>query len=101
MALKPEEIVLPVKYKRVKALRLNRHVRQMYIEHQKGLCYHCKSPLEIEPPKEITDLPIDWNNFPPGFIDSPQHLHHCHKTGYTIGVVHAYCNAVLWQYHDE
>lgn len=31
----------------------------------------------------------------------PVHLHHDHKTGLTIGAVHAKCNAVLWQYYGE
>jgi hypothetical protein len=29
------------------------------------------------------------------------HLQHCHKTNMTEGAVHAYCNAVLWQYEGK
>jgi hypothetical protein len=39
--------------------------------------------------------------FPELFLKYPVHLHHSHVTGLTIGAVHAYCNAVLWVYHDE
>ena len=31
----------------------------------------------------------------------PIHLHHDHDTDLTIGAVHAYCNAILWEYHNE
>jgi hypothetical protein len=39
--------------------------------------------------------------FPKNFLKWPVHLHHSHDTGMTIGAVHSYCNAVLWQYHNE
>jgi len=29
------------------------------------------------------------------------HLHHNHETDMTEGAVHAYCNAVLWQYEGK
>lgn len=73
-------------------------VREQYIEEQQGLCYYCKGPLSIRPTQ---DKKINWNLFPPNFLKYPVHLHHYHNTGYTIGAVHAYCNAVLWQYHGE
>lgn len=78
-------------------------LRAAYVENQNGLCYHCKSPLGDEPPPKITKKPINWRLFPRGrgFLDYPIHLHHDHKTGMTIGAVHARCNAVLWQYHGE
>ena len=68
---------------------------------QKGLCYHCKRNLLLSPPKEIMDKAINWSLFPPNFTKWPHHLHHSHETGMTLGTVHAYCNAVLWQYHGE
>lgn len=91
---------LPIKYSqshwttRMKA-------RLQYIEDQKGLCYHCSQPLNQTPPKAVTRLSIDWGLFPEGFLDNPIHLHHNHDTDDTIGAVHAYCNAVLWQYLGE
>lgn len=73
-------------------------VRQQYIQEQGGLCYYCSCPLGIKPKM---DKKINWKLFPPNFLKYPVHLHHCHDTGMTIGAVHAYCNAVLWQYHGE
>ena len=78
-----------------------REARETYAALQKGKCYHCKEPLEKKPPETITKWAINWNLFPPNFLKHPHHLHHDHDTDLTIGVVHAYCNAVLWQYHGE
>jgi len=76
-------------------------VRNAYVEEQKGLCCHCKSALSEDPPEFITRKKVDKRNFPEGFFKHPIHLHHSHDTGMTIGAVHCYCNAVLWQYHGE
>ena len=76
-------------------------VRQLYIEKQKGKCYHCGCLLSGPPSKEVTTLPINNALFPKGFFDYPVHLHHNHETGLTIGAVHCECNAVLWQYNGE
>jgi len=78
-----------------------RQVRLQYIEEQGGLCCHCKGQLDQEPPAKIVEMPIDWSLFPKGFLKHPVHLHHDHDTDQTIGAVHAYCNAVLWQYYGE
>ena len=78
-----------------------RVVRNEYTRLQDGKCYYCKGPLDEEPPQNIQKKPINWRRFPPNFLKYPHHLHHCHKTGMTIGTVHARCNAVLWQYHGE
>lgn len=78
-----------------------RPVRERYIELQKGLCWHCKAPLAGEPPTEVLTKLVDVELFPANFFRSPVHLHHSHDTGLTIGAVHAYCNAVLWQYYGE
>lgn len=78
-----------------------KEVREQYVRLQDNKCYHCKSDLRRDPPKSITDKKINWRLFPTGFRDYPVHLHHSHKTGLTIGAVHNYCNAVLWQYHGE
>lgn len=93
---------LPVKYstldwkKGEKAI-----VRNMYVELQKGLCYYCNSPLKNNPPEYITNKNINWKLFPKGFLNYPIHLQHNHKTDMTEGAVHAYCNAVLWQYEGK
>lgn len=91
---------LPVKYEDIPPHERWK-VRQEYIRLQDGKCYHCNSTLSETPPNDIMVKKIDLSLFPKGFLDHPVHLHHSHKTGMTIGAVHAYCNAVLWQYHDE
>jgi hypothetical protein len=73
-------------------------VRQQYIRKQNGLCYHCHLPLDRD---TIHTHIINWNRFPDGFRNNPVHLHHDHKTDLTLGAVHAYCNAKLWQWHGE
>jgi len=75
--------------------------REQYINRQESLCYHCKTSLHSDPPESILVKWIVRRYFPTGFFDNPIHLHHSHDTGLTIGAVHAYCNAVLWQYHGE
>ena len=76
-------------------------LRGRYVSAQDGRCHHCGGALDQEPPENITSKPINWKRFPPNFTRWPVHLHHSHKTGMTIGAVHALCNAVLWQYHGE
>jgi len=76
-------------------------VREQYVKDQEGKCYYCSAPLNGDPPSEITDKDIDWGLFPPNFLQHPIHLQHCHKTDMTEGAVHAYCNAVLWQYDGK
>lgn len=93
---------LPVKYSTLDWKKGERAiVRNKYIELQKGLCYYCNLPLASNPPKEITSKKINWKLFPPNFLNSPVHLQHNHKTDMTEGAVHAYCNAVLWQYEGR
>ena len=75
-----------------------RNARNIYIGIQDGACYHCKAMLD-DRPKETPK--INWRLFPPNFCKYPVHLHHDHQTGLTVGAVHAYCNAILWQYHGE
>ena len=70
-------------------------VRLQYIEEQGGKCYYCGIDLNLPPPSNITDKPINWRLFPSNFLQNPIHLQHCHKTGMTEGAVHAYCNAVM------
>lgn len=75
-----------------------RNVRNLYVFLQKGFCYYCKKSLNEKPEM---NLKIKWNLFPENFLKYPVHLHHCHVSGMTIGAVHSYCNAVLWQYHGQ
>lgn len=78
-----------------------RAVREQYIEEQNGNCMFCQASLSEEPPKSIADKKINWKLFPKNFLKYPVHLQHCHKTGMTEGAVHAYCNAVMWQYYGR
>lgn len=93
-------IELPTKYDRLDA-KTRRAVREKYIELQNNKCWYCNRDLDGEPPKEITDKPINLKLFPVGFLTHPIHLQHDHNTGLTEGVVHAYCNGVLWQYFNR
>ena len=78
-----------------------RAVREQYIKDQNGHCMFCANPLSGSPPKSVKNKKIDWSLFPPNFLRHPVHLQHDHGTGMTEGAVHAYCNAVLWQYHGR
>lgn len=92
---------LPVNYD-----EMDRHdrrlVRDEYEHRQDGKCYHCRASLSGPSSDEVlADHEVDETLFPEGFFKYPIHLHHSHTNGMTIGAVHAYCNAVLWQYHGE
>ena len=78
-----------------------RLVREEYVKRQGGNCHHCKQPLNGPPGSEVSGKYVHKPLFPSGFFKWPVHLHHCHRTGMTIGAVHNYCNAVLWQYLGE
>jgi hypothetical protein len=71
------------------------------MEKQKGLCFFCGENLSKEVPDKIMKKKIDWDLFPPNFLKYPIHLQHNHDTNMTEGAVHAYCNAVMWQYHGK
>jgi len=91
---------LPVNYESLSSLE-RKSVREQYVKLQNGNCSHCGSPLNGPPPEKISLLVIDEDLFPENFFKYPVHLHHNHDTGMTIGAVHCYCNAVLWQYCGE
>lgn len=91
---------LPVDYDSLNTAE-RRHVRELYIKKQEGNCYYCEEFLGVAPPERITDLSVDWTLFPPFFLKHPVHLQHNHDTGMTEGAVHAYCNAVMWQYEGR
>lgn len=88
---------LPTDYTKLNS-REKRKVRLEYEHWQNGKCMHCGVSLADKPKM---DKKINWKLFPKGFLDYPVHLQHCHKTNMTEGAVHAYCNAVLWQYHGR
>jgi hypothetical protein len=77
---------------------IRKQAREEYIIQQDGLCYYCKEPLAGEP---LRTKKVKPHLYPKGFFDNPVHLHHNHNTGMTQGAVHAYCNAILWEYHGE
>jgi hypothetical protein len=79
----------------------NARVREEYVLLQEGKCYWCGCSLDEEPPERISNLEINWDLFPKGFLNAPVHLQHCHKTHMTEGAVHALCNAVMWQYYGR
>jgi hypothetical protein len=81
--------------------RQRKILREEYIEHQNGNCYYCGAPLNGPPAPHVKRRKINRKLFPKGFFRWPIHLHHNHNNGMTIGAVHNYCNAVLWQYENE
>jgi hypothetical protein len=78
-----------------------RELREQYIEQQDGKCIYCGGELNNQPPKNITDKQINWSLFPENFLKDPVHMQHDHVSGLTEGAVHAYCNAVMWQYEGK
>lgn len=91
---------IPAKYSEI-SQHARYVIREKYIEEQKGLCYHCHGDLKQGPPQDILEKKVTPHLYPKGFFLRPIHLHHNHDTDMTIGVVHAYCNAVLWEYYNE
>lgn len=91
---------LPTDYTKLKPNQ-RREVRAQYTKDQNNLCMYCGETLAEPAPDRITSLAINWRLFPIGFLKSPVHLQHCHRTNMTEGVVHSYCNAVLWQYEGR
>lgn len=91
---------LPVKYSELKWFE-RKEVRKKYIEEQEEKCFYCGESLNEKPPERITEKRIDWDLFPPNFLKYPVHLQHDHRTDLTEGAVHAYCNAVMWQYEGR
>lgn len=92
--------ILPIDYDTLTPQQ-RREVRKQYVEEQNGVCMFCEGSLLLDPPKHITEKSINWKLFPDNFLKFPIHLQHDHLTGMTEGAVHAYCNAVLWQYYNR
>ncbi len=91
---------LPVNYTKLTGYK-RRKVREEYVRVQDGKCQFCKRPLDGPCAEDVKAKKVNRLLFPFGFFVHPVHLHHNHNTGMTIGAVHCYCNAVLWEYHDE
>lgn len=91
---------LPAKYSQLSQPQ-RAQVRQQYIRQQNNLCMYCSAPLNQAPTPAVRAKHINWNLFPPGFLQHPIHLQHNHVTDLTEGAVHALCNAVLWQYYGR
>ena len=91
---------LPILYDSLKWYE-KKIVRQQYVDEQEGKCMYCGCDINKEPPKLIIEKYINWDFFPPNFLSNPIHLQHDHDTGLTEGAVHAYCNAVMWQYEGR
>lgn len=90
-------MILPVNYDQLHHTE-RRAVREEYVKLQNGKCHLCGEPLDKEPKKTKKITP---KLYPPNFFKYPVHLHHRRDTGMTVGAVHCYCNAVLWEYHGE
>lgn len=93
-------MILPAKYDALSS-KERRAVREEYVKRQQGKCYYCEESLTQAAPEKITKLEIDWTLFPQFFLKHPIHLQHDHDSGMTEGAVHAYCNAVMWQYEGR
>lgn len=91
---------LPVKYSELSAKR-KKAVLAQYRRIQQDKCWYCERDLSQPPPDFVTAKPIDRGLYTPGFFKNPVHLQHYHYSDYTEGAVHAYCNAVLWEYHSR
>lgn len=91
---------LPINYDKA-SFAERRKAREAYAERQGQKCQCCGTSLLGPAHRTILSHKIDWTRFPKGFQNHPVHLHHDHSTGWTIGAVHAYCNAYLWQYKGE
>ena len=76
-------------------------LRWQYVRSQDDNCFYCDASLFDEPPDHILIKPINWRSFPENFRQYPIHLQHDHDTNMTEGAVHAYCNAVMWQYEGR
>jgi hypothetical protein len=93
-------MTLPVNYEQLYPYE-RRIVREEYVRLQNGVCSHCGTPLDGPASEFVRGHKVKASLFPPNFFKWPVHLHHSHETGMTIGAIHNYCNAVLWQYHCE
>jgi hypothetical protein len=89
-------VALPIVYDLATA-RERRVAREKYMRLQRNKCWYCKEPLSGDPCRKVMKAKLNSNLFPECMLLHPVHLHHDRETGYTIGAVHARCNAYLWQ----
>jgi len=94
------EYILPINYRKLTQPQ-RREVRLQYIKLQNNKCFYCGESLDQSCSQKVFCKSIDLKRFPPNFLAHPIHLQHSHKTGLTEGAVHAYCNAVMWQYEGR
>lgn len=92
--------MIPVDYTKL-TTKERREIREQYIVEQDHKCFYCKENIHANPPQKVLMLSINWKLFPPFFLKNKIHLQHNHWTGMTEGAVHAYCNAVMWQYESR
>ena len=97
---KDNAISLPANYDRLSPAE-RKKAREEYIRIQDGKCWFCEEPLTEDPASHVLAKPVHRRLFPEQFFKYPVHLHHSHDTGKTIGAIHAYCNAVLWEYYGQ
>ncbi|CAH9015945.1 conserved hypothetical protein [Vibrio phage 242E40-1] len=93
-------IRLPINYSN-SSFNQRRVARERYAELQWFRCHYCGKPLAGSPSRKVLNSKINYNIFPKDMFKSKIHLHHCRKTGMTIGAVHSRCNAYLWQYKGK
>ena len=91
---------LPINYEKSGWIA-RKKAREQYIKEQCNKCHHCGESLFGKPSMAAMLKPINAAMFPKHMFKHPVHLHHCRKTGMTIGALHSRCNAYLWQYHGE
>lgn len=92
---------LPILYEDIICSEMRKEVREEYIKIQKNLCLFCKNSLSSKPSEKSLSFKLNKRLFPKNFFNYPLHIHHSHKTGLTIGVVHAICNGILWEYYGQ
>ena len=95
-----KKLELPINYDEAH-WSVRKKAREQYVIEQEGKCQHCGELLTGEPSLEVSSKPINMSLFPPHMFKHQVHLHHCHKSGLTIGAIHARCNAYLWQYLNQ
>ena len=78
-----------------------REAREEYAHRQDGACWFCGHPLAEKSPLELKRVDVNWFRFPSKFLAYQVHLQHDHKTGLTEGAIHAYCNAVSFDYIER
>lgn len=96
----PEQVPeLPTEYSKLSQSQ-RRDVRLRYMALQENKCCYCNKLLSEDSSPEVLSKLVNEKLFPEHFFSYPIHLHHHHDTDLTIGTIHAYCNAVSFQYDN-